>query len=582
MPSAEATPRIVRAPWWLAVLVTVVLVAAATANSAAFMAESQNHLEVGEFASSACQVARVQAVSGILTWAVSQHYYPPLYMTWLSLPVTPGVRPSLSTLVLWSDVLVVAGLLGLALALWRLGASTAAMTVALCFLLGGPLFNLHTKTLSFECGVVGSVGVLLGLLSGPRGLPGRRGAVVLGLAGAVGLLFKWTVAFYVLGPVAVAIVTWFRTGGTVREALLRLGIAVAVAVAVAGPWYFFCLDWNLIRITAENDPTTPPGRWTTNYQVRLLDYFDKLRLGSGYFLWPLLVTGVGVTLFSRPRGSGLFLSSALGALLVLPSFQHGEARYLLPLLPATAATAGLGMGSLGGAAPAVAVAVVGLGALQSVWQSTWYHYWHADHRRFAGHQAAADWEMRLVWPSRVGRLVYQRFRAWRDFIPHQGGPLSLGVHPLNVHTGLDPQLFFFLANSELARGEQTAVAGYDWTSYCKFLDDVQNDRVAFLAVSESIRVAGLDGPRSRAALAWTYVRQDGQGAPCPGPGPPEDPFVLELLRQRYAILERYVDTEGEVWLMVNRAVWNRSGLVRPIEPVEERPPFFDVLPKNDE
>lgn len=561
-----------------AAVLAALIVAGATANSFEYMRRSENHLEVGEFASAACQVSRIRHESGLLTWVKSQQYYPPGYVTWLSAPVSPGQRPSLVSLVMWSDLLVAAGALAVAAAVWRLSGSVLAVVLAMLLLHGGPLFNAHLKTLSLECGVVGATGVALWLLSGPRGLPSRRGAVALGLAGTAGLLFKWTIVLYLLGPLAVATVVWLRGGGALREALLRLALALTVAIALAGPWYALCLDWQLLHLTTGNDPTTPPGRHISTYGVRLLNYVDQLRIGSGFFLWPLLLGGLGIAALARPRGAGLMLAGSLAPFLALPLFQHAEARYLVPLLPALAAAAGLGLGSLAPRPATALTLLIAAGSIQQVWDATYYHFWHLCPRSSAGHQSVLDEQFRLLWPSKSGRLVFDKSASWRQRLGPAAGPLRLAVHPLNVHTGLDPQLMWFLANSECAGGTQQTLAGYDWTSYRQFLDDLEHDRIELLAIPEQLRTVPLDQPSAQAALAWDYVRQDGVRAPGGNAGPPADPFAIESIREKFHILERVSDPEGELWLCVNRKLWQRLGVKFMVEPVEPRPEWWGRTP----
>jgi hypothetical protein len=189
-----------------------------------------------------------------------------------------------------------------------------------------------------------------------------------------------------------------------------------------------------------------------------------------------------------------------------------------------------------------------------------------------------DEQFRLLWPSKSGRLVFERCAHWRERLGPAAGPMRLAVHPLNVHTGLDPQLMWFLANSECASGTQQTVAGYDWNSYRQFLDDLDHDRIALLAIPEQLRTVPLEQPRAQAALAWSYVRQDGSRAPAGRAGPPEDPFVIELIREKFHILERIADAEGELWLCVDRKFWQRHGVKFMVEPVEPRPEWWGRSP----
>ncbi|MBI4872187.1 MAG: hypothetical protein HY814_11545 [Candidatus Riflebacteria bacterium] len=557
------------AAWTLALAV----LAAVLANAYAYMAESQNPLEVGAFAGAAC-LAKKQWLDGqFLGWLSQQNYYPPLYYAWLAAFAGTRARPDLASLVMWSNVLVAAGFLGLAGAMIRRGAGALATAVALCFLAGSPLVNIHTKSLQFECGVLGIVGLVLWLLAGPEGLPSRRKCALLGAVGAAGLLTKWTVGFYLIGPVLVAIVVWFRAGGTVREAFLRLTLVVVVALVLAGPWYAFVLDWDLLRQTTENDATVqaPPGLHA--YLFHLSRYLDSMRHGLGAGLMPLVLLGLGLVVARHPPGTALFLSSALGAMAVLPVFRHAEPRYLVPLMPALAAGAALGFTCLRARERAVVAALVCAGAVCQAGYSTWYHYYYLDRRTFAGHHGAADEQMRMVFASRTGWLVYNRCRMLCNVIERPGEILRWAVHPLNAHPALDVQLFGFLAHSETAHQAPEAFLGYDWAAYCHFLADDEQDRIALLIISANVFRADANHARMLTNLAWSYVDQGGAKSRCVGPAPPPDPFILDRIRERYGMLETYSDPHGEVWILIRKDLWQRTGSTYPMSPLPRASDF---------
>ncbi|MBI4871849.1 MAG: hypothetical protein HY814_09820 [Candidatus Riflebacteria bacterium] len=540
----------------LAWAATFLVLAAVMANTWAYLTLSSNALDTGQWASEASLGSRWWheggPFRGFARWLDRQHYYPPLYFTWLAGGCTPGERPDLTALVMWSNLWIVAGLVGLTAALLRRGAGPATIALAQLLLAGAPLLNWHTKALAFECGLVGTVGLALALLAGPHGLPSRRGSAILGVVLGLGALTKWTVALYLVGPLGVALASFRRAGGTWKEGALRLGLVALVATLVAGWWFWSYLDWDLLRLTTANDPTVIEASRVSEYGQMLGMYTANLWTACGRWLSPLVLAGALLALWKRPAGTGPLAASFAGALLLLSVFRHGEARYLVPALVPLAGLAAHGFGALG-RRPAIGAAFLAAGlAVAQAADATWYHRDRLQPMYSPGHYAASDPDMRMRWTSRAGWDLYEKARLLAHALALPGETLHLAVHPLNTHPALDVQLFSFLNNSQPAPHDRRWFLGYESSIYCTFLEDEAHDRIAFLAMSKT----ALQGDRELALalldMAWIYVHPGGSPSHCTGLGRPDDPFLLDRLRERYRLLETVPDPQGEVWLLIRR------------------------------
>lgn len=561
----------------LAWLAGVLVLSALMANSYLYMDLSENPLEVGAFAGTCAIASRAWVDVGFLEWAKGFHYYPPLYYAWLAAWMEPGERAGLAGLVMWSNVLVVLGLLGVVAAMIRSGAGAAGVASAL-FLLGGtPIFNIATKSLSFEIGILFATGGVLWLLSGPTGLPSRPRSALLGVIVGLGLLMKWTVVLYITGPFVVAGFLWFKAGGKLKEGALRLGLAIAMTLVVAGPWYWYCLDLDLLRQTTQNDATIPLGLGFQGYLLQYCRYLESLRIGCGIELCGVFLLGLGFGLVRRPAGTALFMSSAVVAMAILPVFLHQEHRYLVPLLPALAATAGLGFGGLHFSEAIFAAALTGLVATYQVADGTWHNYFYTPAYYRPGHQTAYDEHMRMVWPPKVAAHLFLRCKMLAHALAQQGEQLHFGVHPLNPNPGLDAQALSFYAHSDRRAFDEALFLGYDWTGYCSFLEDMEEGRLTFLIVSARSFWVEKHTAKQIVQTAWGYVDQGGQGVRCEGATPPPEPFAFDAIRKQYTILETLAVDRDEIWLMVRRDVWSRTHGQFPVSPLP-KPEDFGLAP----
>ncbi|MBI4870457.1 MAG: hypothetical protein HY814_02695, partial [Candidatus Riflebacteria bacterium] len=540
-----------RVALWLVLLVLV----AALANSWMYLAACSNALDSGILAGDAFEGRRLLERDGLLAWFASHRYYPPLYFGWLALLCPAGERPSVELLVMWSDLLVVAGLLGLACALLRMGGKAEAAATAALLAVGSPIINQQLKVLQFECGLLGVVGLALWLLSGPRGLPGLFGAALLGLLGGLGLLFKWTAGLYLLGPVAVATVTWFRSGGAVGAGAARLALAAVVAALIAGPWFAFVLDWDLLATTTLNDQTPGLPQGFAAFRVQLANYAGDLPSGLGLHLSGLVAAGVAVGLLRRARGTFLFLSSAVVAIVCLACFRHWESRYLAPLIPALAAAAGAGFSTL---TRPVAVAVAVVAALLSAAQvddSTWTNLRRGSPPVTIGLHGSMDGEKRMVWTSSAVNRLHDRYKMFLGALARPGEPLDWAVHPVESHSALAVHLCEFLARTDPAPVVSWHLRGYDAPGFASFAEQLESAPVAVLFLSENL--LRIDRAEALQLVRHGATVVDQATGSRSGRVPSEDPLLLAKLRYAYWWVETVPDPEGALWVLLRKDLVER-------------------------
>jgi hypothetical protein len=553
--------------------VELAVAALVLANSAAYLAVSENLIGgTGGWTVTVSQLRQTLAEDGFLAWVQRQNYYPPLYFCWLGLcsPAASWVSPT--PLVLWSDLLMIAGLLGLAAALRRCGAGRLQVGATVLLLAATPAFNAFTKLLTYECGMLGAAGLLLALLARPEALASVRIAALAGAVTAAGLLFKWTFFLYAAGPVLVAAVTAWRREGW-RRCAAGLAAYAAAATVLAGPWFAFCLDWARLRETASNDASFPGlGGWNL-YRAGALEYLGShWPVALGPWLVPFFLAGLAAALVWRQAGAGLLLSSALLPALALPAMVHVEGRYLLPALPGLAGAAGLGLGALAGRARAVVAVAVVCCCLVQLSVATWFHWWTPGREVRPGPQGAFDEFCYMSFDSRpqaAARLLTDA-GLWAAAL---GTPLAeLALHPLNTQPGLQLEVLRYLRVINGIQQEAFALYGYDWHEYVHFLRELRSDRFAFLALPQGMFGASPESVANLTDTAWSYIDQVGGAAPRSREArPPDDRLLMDLISQKFLALERIQDPQGDVWLLVSRRYW--EGLVRTHPRLPELAPF---------
>ena len=178
-----------------------------------------------------------------------------------------------------------------------------------------------------------------------------RPVVLMGALFGLGLLFRVQFLFFVAGPALLAGVGAMRTAASGRERLRRLGwvgLAVLAAALVSSPFWASQIS-TIIDVCLAHlghgviGESTSPGE-------------SDPASGYAYYLpavgqmvgWPMVLTVLGTVplLIRRVPRSSYLVAWIAGGLLVTALGTNHEPRYLLPLVPALALLAALGLEQL--------------------------------------------------------------------------------------------------------------------------------------------------------------------------------------------------------------------------------------------
>ncbi|MBI5831040.1 MAG: glycosyltransferase family 39 protein [Armatimonadetes bacterium] len=321
------------------------------------------------------------------TLASASHYYPPLvhacgaWLLGLFGTLSPN-WPGLST----ADVVVLTniGFMGLMLfgtyaAANRLYGARAGV-VAAFLVLTYPILAGQSRLFLLDYPLTGLAAVVMALLLASRGLTHRGWVWPLGLALGLAVLCKWSFAFLVFWPLAVALGQgWLRLRSgddaelTPTRLIFNVGAVLAAALVVAGPWYLSHLGATLHELgqsdqtwRIDGDPLwcSPAG----------LTYYARCLLSQQIFL-PLALLGLAGTVracrrWHRHAGTDQLLAWVVLGMVMLTPVANKDPRFSMPLLPALAVlTASLLASDDGRWRPwqgIVAAGIVLLGLLQ--WQ----------------------------------------------------------------------------------------------------------------------------------------------------------------------------------------------------------------------
>jgi len=271
------------------------------------------------------------------------HVYPPLYHFSIIPALSLGV-PTEAKAVMTHALYVVIFLVG-CLLLGRAhrrsddeSLAAGLLTLGYCYVLWAarralidfPLLTWATLTMA--------------LLARTRGFSSRKASLWWAVAAGVGMLLKFTFAFFFILPVL-----WTfcrsREPGRLRNGIL----AAAVAAVVGGSWYFwnsaFFFDKasglvNEVTVSA-GDPHTVAGwlfyikQWPSQMGIPNM-LFTALGL--------IFVAGSGVV--AERKGDGLLWMWFLSGYLILSAMMNKDMRHTLPMLPALAFLAVRGWGAL--------------------------------------------------------------------------------------------------------------------------------------------------------------------------------------------------------------------------------------------
>ncbi|HZR80179.1 MAG TPA: putative molybdenum carrier protein [Candidatus Binatia bacterium] len=249
-------------------------------------------------------------------------------------------------------------LLALLCATWATAAPLAGADAALAaaFLVPGYAYVAWMCRMAMtDLTQAATVAATLALLVRPAPLAARRDARRLGIAIALGMLAKWSYAFFAGPPIAAAVVSRLREAGPAerRRTLWALAPLVVWPLVLAGPWYVRSLPYIASRLgwhlgaevaAAEGDP--PP------LSVAALDYYADA-LSGAYMTWPtwaLLLTSATALAWSwwrdpvpavaPPRRWSPLLVSAAAGFACLVAIANKDPRYLLSIVPVIAVVSG--------------------------------------------------------------------------------------------------------------------------------------------------------------------------------------------------------------------------------------------------
>lgn len=318
-----------------------------------------NHLE------RAVRCGRILAeegAGGLPEVALVSSFYPPVVtcaagLLLLLFPAHPLAAPA-----------VMVAFLGLALAsihlLGRRLVDAPAGALAALVFGSAPFVVFSTVTFQLDLPLAAAVALSLVVLLRTEALSRRGWCVALGLTLAFGMLVKPPFAVYVLPPLAIELGRGLR-GRQVGRALGNLALAVALGGLLSLPWYgprIFGLPLQILnrafKQAAESGYPETLTRASLLFYPRTLAYTFGL-LAALLFAWGL------VALVRRESGRGLLWGASLVPFAVFWLIQNKNLRYVLPIFPAAAVIAAVGLRALPPAwRRGVTVVLVLLSALQ--------------------------------------------------------------------------------------------------------------------------------------------------------------------------------------------------------------------------
>lgn len=257
---------------------------------------------------------------------------------------------------------IVLAFLGLGMAaVYVLGRGVAggAAGIAAAVLFGTAPFVLFSSVrFQLDLPLAAMVAVALAVLVRTDGFQHGRWSIAAGIVLGLGMLTKPPFAVYVLPGLAV-VAARIRT----RRALGNLAVTLVLGTAVSVPWYgprLFGLPQQIAaRSFKQAAESGYPGALSAE---SLLMYPRAFVTAFGVVAVLLFLTGL---VLAFRRRLGFVLLSALGPFAVFELIQNKNFRYILPLLPIAAVTAGVAFQALRGRRRALAgVAVAAAAALQ--------------------------------------------------------------------------------------------------------------------------------------------------------------------------------------------------------------------------
>ena len=238
-----------------------------------------------------------------------------------------------------------------------------AVGVASLFCLGRRLFGVETGLLAalffatapfvvfsltnfqLDLPLAAMVALTLAVLWRPEASSRAAWGVMLGLVLGLGMLTKPTFATYVLPAVLWSACQAWRAPDR-RRRLGPLGIALVIAAALALPWYGPRLVGLPMQVLNRSfKQAAEVGQAQALTPAGLLFYPRVFLPQFGFLAAPLFLWGLWTLRTARSARTFLWLS-ALAPFLVYSLIQNKDLRYTLPILPAAALVAAVGVASL--------------------------------------------------------------------------------------------------------------------------------------------------------------------------------------------------------------------------------------------
>src|SRR5215471_4064336 len=251
--------------------------------------------------------------------------YPPLYHSVIA--ISYGIFGKTIAAARWANIPAIALLLFATYGIGRtvlkpFAAATGAVIVNFC-----PLLLWLSRETMIEYWLTSMVALAIWTLIRTNEFSNRNRAIIFGIVCGLGMLTKWTFAFFVILPAF-----WFA-----RKNVKNAALAASIAAGISAYWYAFAgralltlLSINTAQSVSEGDPSRF-GSGSIVFYIRALE-------GSQLFL-PLfiaLLAGLILLLFNFSREWIPILLWIAGGWLGLLLFQNKDPRYTTPLLPAIA------------------------------------------------------------------------------------------------------------------------------------------------------------------------------------------------------------------------------------------------------
>jgi len=350
-------PRVALAALWLAVSATAVVWMAIDRRPPEW--DHANHLER---AVDCYRSLRIVSDSGVREILEASSFYPPVVtcttgLLYLVFPVAPLTAQA-----------VMLGFLGLAVAcLYGLGRRLADVETGLWaafFFATAPFVVFSLTNFQLDLPLAATVALALYALVRTEDFSVPRWVLGFGAALGLGILTKPPFAIYLAPPLALSLWRALRSAER-RRRLCWAAVSLAVGGALALPWYgprLFGLPMQILnRSFKQAAEQQNPSPLTA---TALLFYPRTLPTQLGLLAGLLLLWGLWALRKNRAARPVLWLAT-LGPFVVFSLIQNKNLRYTLPILPAAALAAAIGLRALPSAWRRVAGwAAVVLGILQ--------------------------------------------------------------------------------------------------------------------------------------------------------------------------------------------------------------------------